>query len=447
MAALLSLPAALALLLLAAHGLRFGDMGLLCACLGCAALLFTRWAFARTVCLVALAAGSLLWVDTALTLTAVRRGMGEPWLRLALILGGTAAFTLASGLLLATRRARERFSRNADAAPVQVAAFVTVVALLELARAMAPLPVLLVDRFPPGYGRLEIFALALYAALLAGAMLDPTRAARLRPRYWGLFSAVFFLQLILGLSGLPDFLMTGSLHLPVPALIVGGPLYRGGGYFMPVLYLSTLLLVGPAWCSHLCYIGAWDDAASRLPSRLPSRPPGPLPRHAWPTRSLALVLVVLAALTFRLLGVPGTVAVLSAAAFGLIGVGIMLTLSRRRGMMVHCTAYCPIGLVGNLLGKLSPFRLRMDAGCARFSRCGACARACRYGALSERDVARGRPGLTCTLCGDCVGVCPMKNPSTHMGYRLFALSPETSRRVFLAIVISLHAVFLGVARI
>ncbi|MFZ5811651.1 MAG: 4Fe-4S binding protein [Thermodesulfobacteriota bacterium] len=443
MAALPSLPAALSFLLLAAHDLRLGDMGLSCACLGCAALLFTPLAFARTVCLAALAAGSLFWVDTALTLAAVRRAMGEPWLRLALILGGVAAFTLASGLLLATRQAGRRFTRNADAAPVQTAAFVTVVVILELARSLAPVPVLLIDRFLPGYGRLEVFGLALYAALLSGAMLDPARAARLRPRYWGLFSAVFFLQLVLGLAGLPDFLMTGNLHLPVPALIVGGPLYRGGGFFMPILYLATLLLVGPAWCSHLCYIGAADDVASRLPSR----PPGPLFRHARLTRSLTLLLVIAAAITFRLTGIPGTVAALWAAAFGLIGVGIMLTLSRRRGMMVHCTAYCPIGLVGNLLGKLSPFRLRMDAGCDRFSRCGACARACRYGALSERDLARGRPGLTCTLCGDCVGVCPRRNPATHMGYRLFSLSPETSRRVFLAVVVSLHAVFLGVARI
>jgi ferredoxin len=437
------LPAALSFLLLAAHGLRLGDMGLLCACAGCAALLFTRLAFARTVCLAVLAAGSLLWADTALALTAVRRAMGEPWLRPALILGAVAAFTLASGLLLATRRAGNRFPRGAKAAPVQAAAFVLVVALLELARAMAPLPVLLVDRFLPGYGRLEVFGLALYAAILSGAMLDPARAARLRPTYWRLFSAAFFLQLILGLAGLPGLLMTGNLHLPVPALIVGGPLYRGGGLFMPILYLSTLLLVGPAWCSHLCYIGAADDAASRLSSR----PPGPLPRHARLTRLLTLLLVIAAALSFRLLGVPGGIAALSAAAFGLAGVVVMLTLSRRQGMMVHCTAYCPIGLVGNLLGKLSPFCLRMDAGCDRFSRCGACARACRYGALAASDVSRGRPGLTCTLCGDCVGVCPRSDPSTHMGYRLFNLSPETSRRAFLTMVISLHAVFLGVARI
>ncbi|NDY55744.1 4Fe-4S binding protein [Desulfovibrio sulfodismutans] len=443
MAALSLLPAVLAFALTAAHGLRLGDMGLFSACLGCAGLLFSRRAFVRLAAIPLLGGAALFWANTALELAALRRAFGEPWLRLGLILGGVAALCLAAAWLLTTTSAKKRFPGGAGTATLQAAAMVLTMAILELARAKAGISILLADRFFPGFGRLEILALAVYAALLAGAMADPARARRLRPRYWGLFSAVFFAQLALGLAGLPDFLMTGALHLPVPALIVGGPLYRGGGFFMPILYLSTLFLVGPAWCSHLCYIGAWDDAASRLGPK----PPASLPRHAWLTRSLALALTVLSALALRLLGVPGLTAAILAAAFGLVGVLVMLAVSRRRGMMVHCTAYCPIGLVGNLLGRLSPWRLRMDAGCDRFSRCGRCSQACRYGALSERDVSLGRPGLSCTLCGDCVGVCPRKNPASHMGYRLFGLSPDISRQIFLAVVISLHAVFLGVARI
>lgn len=443
MTALIPVPAALCFLLVAAHGLRFGQTGLFAACLVLAGLVFARRAFVRPAAIFLLSGAALFWVHTALSMASMRLAMGEPWLRLVLILCGVAAAHLGAAFVLSLPAAARRFSRGADAAGLQAAAFLLTTAILLLARAKTPLPVLLADRFLPGSGPLEILALALYAALVAGAMADPDRARRLRPRIWGLFSLVFFGQLALGLSGLPEFLMTGRLHLPVPALIVGGPLYRGEGFFMPILYLSTLLLAGPAWCSHLCYIGAWDDAASRLCGASP----GPLPRHAWALRLLTLGLTVALALGFRFLGVPGPAAALAAAAFGLTGIGLMLTASRRRGMMVHCTAYCPIGLIGALLGRLSPFRLRMDAGCDRFSRCGRCTAACRYGALAERDVTLGRPGRSCTLCGDCVGVCPQKKTATHMGYRLPRLSTHTSRRVFLAVVISLHAVFLGVARI
>ncbi|HDJ22855.1 MAG TPA: 4Fe-4S binding protein [Candidatus Aminicenantes bacterium] len=64
------------------------------------------------------------------------------------------------------------------------------------------------------------------------------------------------------------FLMTGKLHLPVPALILAGPIYRGTLSFMLILFLVTIVLVGPAWCSHLCYVGAWDDIACRRKRRL-----------------------------------------------------------------------------------------------------------------------------------------------------------------------------------
>ena len=39
---------------------------------------------------------------------------------------------------------------------------------------------------------------------------------------------------------------------------------RGGGLFMAILFSASVLLVGPAWCSWLCYIGAWDDRVARL---------------------------------------------------------------------------------------------------------------------------------------------------------------------------------------
>lgn len=425
-------------LLLAAHALRRGDLFLCAALSALPLLLLTRRGFARLVCAGALFAGAALWVQAGLGFIQLRAALGESWERLALILGAVCLAALASGLWLLGERARALFPREADREIPQAAAFLLTAGLLLAARATASVPVLLADRFLPGAGWLELLLLALYAAWLAGRLLDPASHKRLRPRLWALFSAVFFAQLALGLGGLSDFLMTGRLHLPVPALIAAGPIFRGGGWFMAILFSATILLVGPAWCSHLCYIGAWDDQCARLGPKLPRR----LGR-AWTIggRLAALVLTCGGALTLRLLGADALTAVWLAAGFGLAGVGVMVLVSRRLGGMAHCTAFCPIGLLGNVLGRLMPWRMGIDR--ASCTNCGACARACRYSALGESEIAAGRPGLSCTLCGDCAGACA----HGAMGYRFPGLSPASARAAFLTLVAALHAVFLGVARI
>lgn len=428
----------LAHLLLAAHSLRRGDWGL---CLALAALpltLLTRQAWARLAASMVLLLGAAQWVAAGVDFVQLRLALGEPWLRLALILAAVCGLTLTSGLWLLGARARALFPRQREAELPQTAAFLLTAGLLALARSKASVAVLLADRFLPGAGWLEMLLLAFYAAWLTGRILDPREHKRLRPRIWALFSLVFFGQLALGLGGFPDLLMTGRLHLPVPALIAAGPLFRGEGLFMPILFASTVLLVGPAWCSHLCYIGAWDDACSR---RGPKTPQVLSRRWTVGGRLATLALTCGGALALRSFGVSGLTSVWLAAGFGLVGVGVMLLASRRLGTMAHCTAFCPIGLLGNGLGRLMPWR--MGIGLETCTRCGSCARACRYSALTPLEIEAGRPGLSCTLCGDCVGACP--HDSMH--YRFPGLSPATARAAYLTLVAALHAVFLGVARI
>ena len=108
--------------------------------------------------------------------------------------------------------------------------------------------------------------------------------------------------------------------------------------------------------------------------------------------------------------------------------------------MVHCTAVCPLGLVSNLLGKISPFRVRISEACTG---CRRCIGACRYGALDVAQVEQRRPGSGCTLCGDCLQSCDVG----ALSYRFLRLSPARARKLFLVLVVTLHAVFLGVARV
>ncbi len=293
---------------------------------------------------------------------------------------------------------------------------------------------LLAERFVPGSGWIEIALLAGYAAWLAAALQRPGALPRLRTRIWFLFSMVFFGQLILGMLGVEQCLMSGKLHLPIPAMVVAGPVYRGEGLFMPILFLVTLVLVGPAWCSWLCYIGAWDNLLAKR-SKL-KRPLSPRWREA--LRLGFLVLTVAVAFGLNRLGVAGATAALVGGAFGLVGVGVMFAFSARRGWMTHCTAFCPLGWLAVRVGKLSPFRLHLRNSCVS---CGVCRTDCRYGALDRAAWQNQKPHVSCTLCGDCLETCGA------IELRFPGLSPAASRRLFTVLVAALHAVFLGVARI
>jgi len=278
--------------------------------------------------------------------------------------------------------------------------------------------------------------MAAYGALVAYKMQDPARVPAWRKYTWFAFSVVFFSQLALGLMGYEKFLMTGKLHLPIPMMIVAGPLYRGHTSVMTLLFLSTVVLSGPAWCSHLCYFGAMDSLAAG--GRKTKR--GPI-RNKWALKSTVLLLVVAGALALRWMGASVITATWVALGFGLIGLGMILLISRREGRMVHCTAYCPVGTVVNLTRFVNPFRMYIDnSSCTD---CMACTRVCKYDALGPSDVANRKPGLTCTLCGDCLGSC-------HAGslkYRFLKLKPNAARNLFLLMTISLHAATMALARI
>jgi ferredoxin len=423
----------LSAIFIAAHFMRGNQLTIAISCL-IAPLLFymeRRWVIRVMQGLLVISAW--VWIATIGQLVVERMALDKPWLRMFFILSGVAFLAL-----VAVKRLQGLLALlpNESAKPGAVAFFLTG-ALLTLVHILPESPMLIFERLVPGSGIYMIVGLSLYAGHLASRFTDPGFAAKWRPRIWALFSVVFFGQLILGLIGFESFLMSGKLHFPIPAMIVAGPLFRGGGsMFMPILFGVTVLLVGPAWCSYLCYIGAWDDIASRFKRRKPKA----LPRWVKPVRMAILIGVVVAAIVLGRIGLPVTVAIVAASTFGILGVMVMAAFSRKTGTMVHCTAYCPMGLLGNWLGKINPFRVRIGPEC---DLCMKCSTACRYNALSKPDIESKAPASTCTLCGDCVTQCD-KN---QIDYRFFSLPPDKARAVFTTLAISLHAVFMGVAMI
>jgi NAD-dependent dihydropyrimidine dehydrogenase PreA subunit len=432
----LSLPI-LSCVLLAAHFSRVQNDWFAAACLVFPFILLSKKEWVMRIFQVFLLFGGIIWIERTILLVRMRQRIGQSWLRLAIILGVVAIFTILSAAMFNNKKIQTIFKKGypGSTLPAVISCIVTAV-ILSIVQMKVKTPViLLLERFLPGAGWVEVMALSLYAGWITEKLIDPQKTPLVRSRIWTLFSIVFFTQLLLGLAGLEKLLMTGKLHLPVPALIIAGPLFRGEGFFMLILFGAAILLAGPAWCSYLCYIGAWDNLAARA-----KKIPGSLPpwRHA--ARQRILSLVVIAAILLRVFGAPGLLAVIVAAAFGLAGVAIMVLFSRKSGTMTHCITYCPIGLVANWLGRISPFRLRITDNCTE---CGACRLACRYEALTSADIEKRKPGLTCTLCGDCITRCK----ENALEYKFLKMKPTTARYFFIVTAASLHAIFLGAARL
>jgi polyferredoxin len=298
-------------------------------------------------------------------------------------------------------------------------------------------PMLLLERFSNGGGWIEIVLLCSYGAFLFYKMHDAEQSAKWRIRSWSIFSIFFFSQLVLGIIADERFLLTGKLHIPVPAMMISGPIYRGQLSIMTLLFLSTIILSGPAWCSQLCYFGAIDGLAS-------SNKKGKT-INKWPQifllKALLLTLVILATLLLRWSNVSALRATYLGIGFGMIGVLIILFFSLRRGKMIHCIAYCPIGTLVNIFKYISPFRMYIDNTLCTM--CMRCTPTCKYDALKPIDLRNKKPGITCTLCGDCLKSCG----DNAIHYKIFKTTPATSRSIYLFITISLHVIFMAMGRI
>ena len=107
---LLLLPVVISLLLMAAHFLRDGWPLLSILCLVVIVLvLISHDPLIATVTKVILALGSIEWIRTAFNFVSARMESGEPWMRLAVILGAVTCFTFASIFVFNTNALKERF--------------------------------------------------------------------------------------------------------------------------------------------------------------------------------------------------------------------------------------------------------------------------------------------------------------------------------------------------
>ena len=97
--ALIYVPVVLSLVLLGAHFLRYGNSVGVIASVVLIALLAVRRPWTARLMQVALVIGALEWIRTLYELVQLRVELGQPFTRMAIILGVVAAVTFCSALL------------------------------------------------------------------------------------------------------------------------------------------------------------------------------------------------------------------------------------------------------------------------------------------------------------------------------------------------------------
>ena len=152
-----------------------------------------------------------------------------------------------------------------------------------------------------------------------------------------------------------------------------------------------------------------------------------------------LAAIVAFTLAFSWLNVSPLWAAIGGGLFGIGGFLVIFLITKKQKRMVHCTVYCPIGTVVNYLKYINPFRITISPSC---DMCMACTSKCKYDALNISDIEKMKPGLTCTLCGDCLSACN----KYAIQYKFLGLKPETARKFWLFLTISLFSIFLAMGR-
>ncbi len=437
------IPAALSLLLGAAHFWRAGLYGLSVSLVGFMLLVLSmRSAWLQRVLSITLLLLAARWVWVCGGLVQIRLAMGEPWMRLACILLGVALFSVFSAWLVQRRRTQDFYTKHTATAMQSSIAFLLVFAIFMLINTMAP-HVLIMHRLLPNFGILQGFFLSLWAAYVVRKLMEPNTKIQTRMRIWRFFSMVFFGQLLLGLLGNTLFLMTGKLHLPIPGVILAAPIFRGEGYFMLILFTVSVLLAGGAWCSHLCYFGVWD-ASLALKKRTQNRRPLPIKLAKFMPYSAPffLVLTLLVAGGLRYFAVPAQLAINFALLLGMLLFPAMAFVTYRYGITGYCLGICPLGVLATRTRALLPWRIRFTQNCTQ---CQKCIQMCTSMALDTTALQKKKPHATCTLCGNCIAVC--KHQGCVMDFAWWSVRPEQAQSAFCVLITSMHSVFLGVAMI
>ena len=238
---------------------------------------------------------------------------------------------------------------------------------------------------------------------------------------------------------LPPYYLRGELIFPTTVKAMFGIVF---------FWLCFALLFGRGWCSWLCFFGGMDQTCAVL-AKKPLIKLGGLGKigRLFPYAFLLfLILVALGALyplycawlcplriAYDPPAVNSTREWIMAVIFVSGGLTFLLAgpfLTKKR---LYCSMICPLLPVNSIIGKLSPFRVRIDP--SRCKQCGICIRECEIFALNPGGLEHGEPAIECSRCGRCMDHCP----SGAIDYHLLG-TRDSIRPVFITLAVVFNIV-------
>ena len=190
---------ALMLLILGAHFYRGSEYGIVLCVIGILVFASQNSAWKHYAAGFFLFWGMLEWGESAWQLARMRMLMELPWLRLAAILLSVAALTGLAGKQMLSRARRASAQNPQEYACFKGSVFMLTFLLLFYLRHAAKMDFLLLERYLPVLGSVQIFFAAWYAAFIGGKLVVPRQSRKTRRRIWLIFGGVFFAQFFLAI--------------------------------------------------------------------------------------------------------------------------------------------------------------------------------------------------------------------------------------------------------
>lgn len=200
-------------------------------------------------------------------------------------------------------------------------------------------------------------------------------------------------------------------------------------YSMLMIWLLATLTMGRGWCSWVCFYGGWDELSSSIgkKKRLKLSPNSSYVRYFKFTMLIFLALASLKTLSvvycewfcpLKLITEHGDTnsikGYLQFIFMVVLFIGLLIVLPFLTKKRFQCGTYCPFGAFQSLVGKVSPFRVIIDA--KKCTECSICLEKCPTLSITSESLKKGKTDKTCTLCGKCLEVCPKKAISLRFSW-------------------------------